>query len=923
MKKNDFLLIISVALYSALFYRQSPGINFMLFSFALIILLLIRNKTLIKNTYWYVAAAGSIVSGVCVMLYGTWLAFFANMVSLSLISALSISKNSSVLLAGIYALYSYVSSIGFMIVDFIERRSTKNKPMGSKFWIKLSIGVGIFAVIVLFFFLYQQSNPLFKDLTRKINLDFISWPWVRFTFLGFLILYGFFYHRNFPAIYRWDVNIPENLQQSNYEEKGNIFFGKKLNETLERRSGVILLALLNVLLLVVNVLDVVYLWITRQLPEGMTLAESLHQGTGTLIVSIVLAIIIILFYFRGCLNFSDKNKYIKWLAYVWILQNVFVLVSTGYRNLLYISEYSLTYKRLGVYVWLLLTILGLITTFYKLWRKKSNLYLFKANSLVVYLVLVLFACFNWDQVITRFNIKYSKSVDKNYLVELKSPASLPDLLTMPPDEFDFTKEAFDLQNDYNYYSSYYYDKLFYRGNYTAKLHKRLYDFLNNLSNVDWRSWNLAASRTEKEIYRLSDEGKIAKLLLRKQKITNLKALKNLKTLEYINVAENQIKDLTPLSVMDKLVFLDVSQNGIYNLDSLSYIPNLKQLILSNNYINDFTKLKDFKTLTELNISENSGIIDISPLASLDKLTSLDISSNEIINAESLKSLINLKNLNISSMKNSETIKNLPVLAGLEEINLSKNNFKLDDISLIEKFKEFKNLKTIDISGNNLKNLYLLTDVKNPAFSLFFGWAEEKNAQPIFASLVKLTAASNAIRNLEALAYYPQLKYLDLSHNSLNSTETLKMLTELETLNLSNTSFVNFDDISKLSKLKTLNISSNMIPDISAMTLPAIEELDLSKNQLVNIERLTQMKNLKKLNLSQNLIYDISPILYLKKLETLDISTNSVSDYEVLYKMKQLKELKVSNITLDTYNSLKENLPNTRIIASQISKRSSK
>ena len=121
MKKNDLLLILSVALYSWLFYHQSPGLNMLLFSVALIIMLLIRNKSLVKDTAWYVAASGSIISGVCVMLYGTWLAFSANMVSLSILSALSISRGSSVIMAGIYSVYSYLSSIGFMIVDFIER----------------------------------------------------------------------------------------------------------------------------------------------------------------------------------------------------------------------------------------------------------------------------------------------------------------------------------------------------------------------------------------------------------------------------------------------------------------------------------------------------------------------------------------------------------------------------------------------------------------------------------------------------------------------------------------------------------------------------------------------------------------------------------------------------------------------------------
>lgn len=919
MKKNDFILIISVVVYSAMFYKQLPGINYLIFSLVMIALLLIRNKSLIKDTFWYVSAAASIVSGVCVMLYGTWLAFSANIVSLSLLSALSVSRGSSVLLAGMYSLYSYVSSIGFMVVDFIERRNVKNKQIGGKFWIKLSIGVGIFAVIILFFFLYQQSNPLFKDLTRKINLDWISWPWVRFTLLGFIILYGFFYHRNFKALYKWDITIPSSLSKEKYDEKGNVFWGKKLNISLERRSGIILLALLNILLLIVNILDVIYLWITKTLPEGMTLAESLHQGTGTLIVSIVLAIIIVLFYFRGYMNFDAENKYLKWLSYSWILQNVFVLISTGYRNLIYISEYSLTYKRLGVYVWLALTIIGLIITFYKLYKNRNNLFLFKANGWSFFLVLVAFACFNWDQVITRFNIKYSKGLDKNYLVELRSPSNLPELLAMPVDESEFEKDNFEPEDNF-YYGRNYYDKLFYRGNYVSKLHKRLYEFLEGRYDTDWRSWNLAAYNAEKEIYLLGEQGKIKKLLLRKQNIESLEPISNLKNIEYIDASENSLNNTIPLEKMDKLNFLDISRNDFYDLDSIAIQPNLKTLNLAYNNINNFSNLRNFKNLIELSIENNSGIIDILPLTQLNNLEKLNLASNEISNIEKLVVLKNLKSLDISSMKDQDVIKKLPVLEDLEEINLSNNDFKLNDINLVEKFKAFKNLKSIDISSNNLSNLYLLTNTKTPVANFFFSWMAQKDVEPVFLNLTELKASSNSIRNLDALQYYPKLKSLNLSDNSLNSIETLNQLKSLEFLDLSNTNISSYDELSNLAVLKSLNLSSNNIKDISALKLPSVEILDLSTNQIVNMDAIGKFSNLKELYISGNSVYDISFLLKLKKLETLDISNNPIGSYEALYNLKHLKLLKVSEISLDTYNKLKENLGGTKIIARQIYKR---
>jgi Leucine-rich repeat (LRR) protein len=899
-------------------------VNFLLFSVSLIVLQLIRNKTLLKDTSWYVAAGGAIVSGVCVMLYGTWLSFAANIVSLSLISAMSISRGSSVILGGIYSLYSYVSSIGFMIVDMIERRSSKNKSLGSKFWIKLSIGIGIFAVLILFFFLYQKSNPLFLDLTRKINLDFISWPWVRFTFLGFLLLYGFFYNRNFPALYRWDINIPKNLYAQSSLEKGNRLFGKNINENIERMSGVVLLALLNVLLLVVNMLDVVYLWISQKLPEGMTLSEYLHQGTGTLITSIVLAILIIMFYFRGYLNFSSKNKPIKILAYAWILQNAFVIISTGYRTLLYISEYNLTYKRLGVYIWLVLTLIGLITTLVKIYQKKTNLYLFKANGWSFYVVLVLFACLNWDLVITKFNIQKSKSVDKNYLVELKSPANLPDLLVLPADEKDYLKnEENDDSWDDSYNSSSYYDDLFYRGNYTAKLHKRLYDFLKVRDDVGWQSWNYTAYNTEKEIYALSAAGKIQKLLLRDNNIKDLEALKKLNHITYLDVSNNQVGGYLCLADFDALVYLDASSNSIYHIDSMPVIKNLKTLNLEGNFINDFKGIEKMQGLTELNISRNAGLIDLKPVAAIKSLKILDISGNEIKNINAIVALNQLKTLKIGGMKNQVVLKNLPVMTQLEEVDISNNNFSFSDIDLLGKFKDFKNLKTLDLSGNNISNLYVLTNVENKVYNFFFNRQAERDVKPIFTGLENLVMASNSIRDLGALQYYPQLKTLDLSNNTLNSIDELGAMKQLESLNLDNTGMMNFDTLTGLVTLKELTLSSNNLSDICDLSaLKNLTTLDVSHNSLNNIDRLGRLTHLRKLVLNNNQIADLSALKTLTQLEYLDVKNNSIDDYKVLYGLKNLKELRISNISLDDYNALKENLPQTRIRAQYISKRGS-
>jgi len=108
MKKNDLIILISVALYSLLFYKQAAGINYLIFSIAMIIALVIKDKNVSTNRNWIAAAIGSVLSAATVAYYGTGLTFLANIFSLFILSAFSISKKSSVIFAWFYSFFSMI-----------------------------------------------------------------------------------------------------------------------------------------------------------------------------------------------------------------------------------------------------------------------------------------------------------------------------------------------------------------------------------------------------------------------------------------------------------------------------------------------------------------------------------------------------------------------------------------------------------------------------------------------------------------------------------------------------------------------------------------------------------------------------------------------------------------------------------------------
>ena len=101
-----------------------------------------------------------------------------------------------------------------------------------------------------------------------------------------------------------------------------LFMGRFANGIMALRNentiGLISLVMLNILLLFINVIDIKYVWFGFTYTANVSLTKYVHEGAGLLIFSIVLAMLVLLFFFRGNLNFYKKNKWLRYLAYAWI-----------------------------------------------------------------------------------------------------------------------------------------------------------------------------------------------------------------------------------------------------------------------------------------------------------------------------------------------------------------------------------------------------------------------------------------------------------------------------------------------------------------------------------------------------------------------------------------------------------------------------
>ncbi|HRG89514.1 MAG TPA: DUF4173 domain-containing protein [Chitinophagales bacterium] len=411
MKRNHYFIVVAGGVYSYLFYQQSSGLNFFVFSLLLVVLAWVSNRQAAQSPLWLSVAAGTLLTGFATFLWGDNLAVFANLVSLLLLAAITHSPYASLVVALLQTCTSFVMAVPDMLGN--KQPADNADSPGISPAVKKAILTFLPMVVVLVFFvLYRSSNPLFANVTDNIDLSFISPAWFICTATGLYLMYVFFTPQTIAYLTKADQDNSDTLSYIGNNERDKTVIAQVMSYTSEVYTCVLLLAMLNMLVFAVNGIDAYYLFIIRKLPDDMTWSEYLHDGTNGLIVSIMLAVVIILFYFNGHLNFSADNRKLRRLAGLWVVQNIFLVVTTTQRNWFYISEYGLTHKRIGVMVFLWLCVAGLVLTLIKVVQVKNNWFLFRKNAWVLYLTIVACSLVNRDSIIASHNIALARRTDK-------------------------------------------------------------------------------------------------------------------------------------------------------------------------------------------------------------------------------------------------------------------------------------------------------------------------------------------------------------------------------------------------------------------------------------------------------------------------------------------------------------------------------
>lgn len=398
-------------LFSNLLYEREPGLNLFLLALYTLAILWANRKP--HPLPWpFVATYG--YTALWCLLQPSPLVVPMHLLSFILLSGALAAPRAPVFLKGFVGATNLMLG---MLVRYTQGtlENGKDTAGGSRLF-AIAGGVGL-SLLLLWIFgsLYAASNPLFEGLLDRFNLSFLSPGWIVTTLIGFLL------YRNLLAPYdpslleRFEAGLPGTLPipERPFSEptQGRL--------AVENLWGLMALGSLNAMLFVYVILDWVYL-----AGEGPATAAShsqaVHQGVYALLVSVLLAMGLLLVFFRGHLNFYAKNNWLKRMAYLWMALNALLLCHAAFKNTLYVAHSGLTGKRLGVYLFLLLVGFGLATVLIKIRRLKSLMYLLRVNSAALYAVLIFALTLPWGNWITAYNLRYIADPDLEYLMELSS-----------------------------------------------------------------------------------------------------------------------------------------------------------------------------------------------------------------------------------------------------------------------------------------------------------------------------------------------------------------------------------------------------------------------------------------------------------------------------------------------------------------------
>lgn len=515
MKNKPTILLLATLLgsllFNFLFWKERLALNLFIYSI-FILAATSLNPDITKSKKFKIYGLAHLSSAILVVINNTDLSIATYYVSLLVFIGISHNQQIRTLFTAVLAAILQMVTTPYNAITNLSKISIGNFNLKPVFRLIKYIVIPVIAVI-FFTCLYAAANELFAHYVSNIlssifnffesilQFFFKDLDIERFLYFcfGLLLTCGLLLPFHNKSLENAELKASEQLNRIKRKSPqktlwymvvetfaGNLLSRKMALKT-EYITGIIMFVSLNVLLLFLNTIDITTTWFGYK-PAG-NFSGALHEGTNSLIFSIVMAMAVIAYFFRGNLNFYSKSKTLKTLAFIWMVQNIILIISVLIRDGYYICFYGLTHKRIGVLVFALLCIIGLATVYLKVARQKTLFYLFRINGNIWFFLLLTFNIVNWDVVIAKYNLSQSEkiSLDADYLLSLSDKT----LSVLDQNRSKLYYTPANVLNEREIVKPQTAD------DYRNQLDERIGYFKERYEEEDWLSWNLQDWNTAK------------------------------------------------------------------------------------------------------------------------------------------------------------------------------------------------------------------------------------------------------------------------------------------------------------------------------------------------------------------------------------------------------------------------------------------
>lgn len=406
------VLLVLVLLADWLFWDHSPGMSVAVFALALSAGILAMKPGGATRREWMIALGFELVCNLPVL---------EQIQSLSLmftgigITVLVVWVGYGRLVEWWQALWAMirVSTVGVVLLPmgFVGEVRQTQTTTGLKYHLKaliLPMGIG-----VVFLFLLTSANPILERfLDQLTRLEFLTAEQMLRVIFWLAVASVIWPYLNLSESWLGPVaNTPK------FKSIRMPWLTSLVSVESVRNS----LVLFNILFFVQTVMDIGVLTGGMSLPEGMTYARYAHRGAYPLVATALLAGVFAITTHR----MIGESRFLKNLLFLWLGQNLFLVVTAAFRLSLYVEAYNLTYLRVAAFVWMGLVFVGLVLTIVQTIKAYSVGWLVRSNLAILMGMLYLCSFVNFAWVIADYNLHHSNTIgrlDTRYICGLGEQA---------------------------------------------------------------------------------------------------------------------------------------------------------------------------------------------------------------------------------------------------------------------------------------------------------------------------------------------------------------------------------------------------------------------------------------------------------------------------------------------------------------------